>query len=100
QCRRRAASLPRATVLADAIGSGRSLYEILKHVPLITDWVWRGPESNRRPHGFQPCALPAELPRRSGVSLAAACHGFRRGQPFHQDVDELLLQEHGVGARL
>ena len=25
---------------------------------------WRGPESNRRHHGFQPCALPTELPRR------------------------------------
>jgi hypothetical protein len=24
---------------------------------------WRGPESNRRHHGFQPCALPTELPR-------------------------------------
>jgi hypothetical protein len=28
---------------------------------------WRGPGSNRRHHGFQPCALPTELPR-----LAAA----------------------------
>ncbi len=27
---------------------------------------WRGPESNRRHHGFQPCALPTELPRRGG----------------------------------
>ena len=26
-------------------------------------WQWRGPESNRRHHGFQPCALPTELPR-------------------------------------
>jgi hypothetical protein len=25
--------------------------------------AWRGPESNRRHHGFQPCALPTELPR-------------------------------------
>ena len=24
---------------------------------------WRGPGSNRRHHGFQPCALPTELPR-------------------------------------
>ena len=24
---------------------------------------WRGPDLNRRHHGFQPCALPAELPR-------------------------------------
>jgi MFS family permease len=28
--------------------------------------VWRGPESNRRHHGFQPCALPTELPRPDG----------------------------------
>src|SRR5512132_2870626 len=27
---------------------------------------WRGPESNRRHHGFQPCALPTELPRQTG----------------------------------
>ena len=27
------------------------------------DAKWRGPESNRRHHGFQPCALPTELPR-------------------------------------
>ena len=25
---------------------------------------WRGPDLNRRHHGFQPCALPTELPRR------------------------------------
>src|SRR4029450_11965968 len=24
---------------------------------------WRGPDLNRRHHGFQPCALPTELPR-------------------------------------
>src|SRR5207249_2897691 len=33
---------------------------------------WRGPESNRRHHGFQPCALPTELPRPAARSLAAA----------------------------
>src|SRR5919106_3072900 len=27
---------------------------------------WRGPDSNRRHHGFQPCALPTELPRPAG----------------------------------
>src|SRR3954468_1526076 len=27
---------------------------------------WRGPESNRRHHDFQSCALPTELPRRAG----------------------------------
>src|SRR4029450_5611710 len=32
---------------------------------------WRGPESNRRHHGFQPCALPTELPRLESSSLAA-----------------------------
>src|SRR5438105_367514 len=32
---------------------------------------WRGPESNRRHHGFQPCALPTELPRQAARSLAA-----------------------------
>src|SRR5215208_4252384 len=26
---------------------------------------WRGPDLNRRHHGFQPCALPTELPRRA-----------------------------------
>src|SRR3954453_3898461 len=31
---------------------------------------WRGPESNRRHHGFQPCALPTELPRPAAASLA------------------------------
>ena len=33
--------------------------------------VWRGPESNRRHHDFQSCALPTELPRR-GASMVAA----------------------------
>src|SRR6188508_3442940 len=33
---------------------------------------WRGPESNRRHHDFQSCALPTELPRRSGKIVAAA----------------------------
>ena len=28
--------------------------------------VWRGPESNRRHHDFQSCALPTELPRPGG----------------------------------
>ena len=30
---------------------------------------WRGPDLNRRHHGFQPCALPAELPRRGERSV-------------------------------
>src|SRR5574340_1054417 len=30
----------------------------------LVEREWRGPDLNRRHHGFQPCALPAELPRR------------------------------------
>jgi hypothetical protein len=37
---------------------------------------WRGPESNRRHHGFQPCALPTELPRRGTVSVAVSVQGL------------------------
>src|ERR671937_515818 len=33
---------------------------------------WRGPESNRRHHDFQSCALPTELPRRSLLMVAGA----------------------------
>src|SRR3954451_2391730 len=32
---------------------------------------WRGPESNRRHHDFQSCALPTELPRRAGANGSA-----------------------------
>src|SRR5437879_7002396 len=32
---------------------------------------WRGPESNRRHHDFQSCALPTELPRRAARMVAA-----------------------------
>ena len=28
---------------------------------------WREPDLNRRHHGFQPCALPTELPRRAAA---------------------------------
>jgi hypothetical protein len=43
---------------------------------------WRGPESNRRHHGFQPCALPTELPRRGMISVAAsAAAECRRPEP-------------------
>ena len=34
---------------------------------------WRGPDLNRRHHGFQPCALPTELPR---LEFAAGSHRF------------------------
>src|SRR5262249_44382868 len=39
------------------------------HAGDATRWSvagWRGPESNRRHHGFQPCALPTEPPRPDG----------------------------------
>src|SRR5687768_8811716 len=41
--------------------------------PISSDFTkWRGPESNRRHHDFQSCALPTELPRRGGKE-------YRRG---------------------
>src|SRR5947209_17958345 len=36
-----------------------------------TSEKWRGPDLNRRHHGFQPCALPTELPRRAAPSVPA-----------------------------
>ena len=39
---------------------------------------WRGPDLNRRHHGFQPCALPTELPRRAGDSVAAGIAAQKR----------------------
>src|SRR5438552_5549073 len=39
--------------------------------------VWRGPDLNRRHHGFQPCALPTELPRRVAAG-SIALHKKRR----------------------
>ena len=33
---------------------------------------WRGPDSNRRHPGFQPSALPAELPRRGWAAVSVA----------------------------
>ena len=38
---------------------------------------WRGPDLNRRHHGFQPCALPTELPRPGGQSNANAVARYR-----------------------
>ncbi len=35
---------------------------------------WRGPDSNRRHPGFQPSALPAELPRRGWAAVSVAGH--------------------------
>src|SRR4029453_639050 len=40
---------------------------------------WRGPESNRRHHGFQPCALPTELPRRARQCSRARKKDVRAG---------------------
>src|SRR3954451_17768188 len=44
---------------------------------------WRGPESNRRHHGFQPCALPTELPRRTGPAMLAAHFRCRARQALY-----------------
>ena len=43
-------------------GAGRAgaLAELNRSAP---SGEWRGPDLNRRHHGFQPCALPTELPR-------------------------------------
>ena len=41
------------------------------HLRRLPSRSWRGPESNRRHHGFQPCALPTELPRLGRPSVAA-----------------------------
>src|SRR3954462_9164645 len=38
---------------------------------------WREPDLNRRHHGFQPCALPTELPRRVAAG-SIALHKKRR----------------------
>src|SRR4029077_2707861 len=62
---------------------------------------WRGPDSKRRHPGFQPSALPAELPR----PLASASLAGRRvrpdgGEALDERVDELALLEHRVGAGL
>ena len=43
--------------------------------------LWRGPESNRRHHGFQPCALPTELPRlalKRAPEYPTHCQSLRR----------------------
>jgi arginase len=60
---------------------------------------WRGPDSNRRHPGFQPSALPAELPRRwRSVSLARRCANSR--EPVDERVDKIRLLQDRVGARL
>ena len=42
-------------------GGSRRWSPVGRYLAGVTEW--RGPESNRRHHGFQPCALPTELPR-------------------------------------
>src|SRR5438132_13331133 len=44
---------------------------------------WRGPESNRRHHGFQPCALPTELPRQAAYECT---QGFSAAPPLRLDA--------------
>ena len=74
------------------------------------DREWRGPDSNRRHPGFQPSALPAELPRpitygnaATIVALPDDSGAYRRshgGEPFDERVDEVALEEDGVCSRL
>ncbi len=40
---------------------------------------WRGPDLNRRHHGFQPCALPTELPRLAGRKCSRTKRDVRTG---------------------
>ena len=40
---------------------------------------WRGPDLNRRHHGFQPCALPTELPRPAGRKCSRTKRDVRTG---------------------
>src|SRR3954449_7114319 len=53
-----------------------------KHATCGDFTKWRGPESNRRHHDFQSCALPTELPRRAGANGSGGSSprgGARRG---------------------
>ena len=50
---------------------GREERELHRAEPTSLE-KWRGPDLNRRHHGFQPCALPAELPRR-GDQCSRGC---------------------------
>src|SRR5690349_6904440 len=58
---------------------------------------WRGPESNRRHHDFQSCALPTELPRlrpnRIGGAGEAEAGGGKAGSEWRQ------RPERGVGGQ-
>src|SRR4029453_8299498 len=51
---------------------------------------WRGPESNRRHHGFQPCALPTELPRPKTASVAVQARKHRRPYRCNRVANALL----------
>src|SRR5919112_3718707 len=48
---------------------------------------WRGPESNRRHHDFQSCALPTELPRLTARRWYLAL----RYEMHSDDVNEMAL---------
>src|SRR5436190_8328224 len=57
---------------------------------------WRGPDLNRRHHGFQPCALPTELPRKGGqcsdlrpLDRGRAMRHRDRGTSAFRVVDEV-----------
>ena len=53
---------------------GRAAYPGAAPCGAVAAARWRGPDSNRRHLGFQPSALPAELPRR-GISVAMPAAG-------------------------
>jgi nuclease-like protein len=44
-------------------------------IPELDSGKWRGPESNRRHHDFQSCALPTELPRLVAGAMGRAWEG-------------------------
>src|SRR4051812_10716430 len=55
---------------------------------------WRGPESNRRHHDFQSCALPTELPRRAAVKRSAS---FARERVVAEHGRMKWLRDHDPG---
>src|SRR5712692_9073139 len=66
---------------------------------------WRGPDSNRRHPGFQPSALPAELPRpdtygTAATSLAGGGRHLHSREALDERVEELALLQNGVCTRV
>ena len=51
--------------------------------------VWRGPDSNRRHHDFQSCALPTELPRQDVGMVAPVLPRLRAGR-----IELMAHEEH------